>query len=171
MTSSTDARDAPSEGRSTATRRPEVVVELNPRRTRVGEAAVAGLVSGLLFALVVGLQLADVAAVGSVIPLGLEFRSVAWVVHLGYSAMFGALFGLLVDSRPLWRYGRGFLGPAVGTAFGALVWSVHIALVWPLWAISIGVPTPPMVPFLNEVSLLSYLLFGAILGAVINVVH
>jgi hypothetical protein len=69
------------------------------------------------------------------------FRSVAWVVHPGYSAM-----------------------------FGALVWSVHIAFVWPLWALSVGVPSPPMVPFLNEASLLSYVLFGALLGTVVDIV-
>ena len=106
-----------------------------PRRTRVWEAAVAGVVSGLLFALVV-------AAVGSVLPLGTEFRSVAWVVHLGY-----------------------------GTMFGALVWGVHIAFVWPLWAVSVSVPSPPMVPFLNGASLLSYVFFGVILGTVIDLVN
>ena len=80
--------------------------------------------------------------------------------------MFGVLFGLLANNRGFLRYGRGFLGPAVGAVFGVLLWLAADVLFWPLWQTALGTPfgTPPP----EVLAVTSCLVYGVLVGVFTN---
>lgn len=132
------------------------------------EAALAGLVAGLLVPFALAAAYGETVGIGTTEVIGSPGLTMFWVAHVGFSTLFGALFGLLVDSRPLWRYARGFLGPVVGVVFGALLWAVDSALLWPAWFQGVGLPIAPSIPLLDVTAFVTYLAYGALVGTLVN---
>lgn len=129
------------------------------------DAAVAGLAAGIVFGAVIQFVLGRMTAVGALYTLGEPSLSVGWVAHMGHSALFAIIFGLVTRVGALREYVRApTTGLALGVAFGAALWLVNIGFVWPVWLNTIGVMDLP-VPYLAPRPLVGHLVWGAILGA------
>ena len=119
----------------------------------IGAGAAAGLVGGALF----GMMMTAMGMMEMVAGL-VESSSVAvgWLVHLVISAIFGAVYALVLG-RPTTSYGRGV---GLGLAYGLVVWVVGPLLVMPLW---MGMP-----PFVIEqpqlMSMMGHAVFGLAVG-------
>ncbi|WP_435364380.1 hypothetical protein [Haloarchaeobius sp. DYHT-AS-18] len=148
---------------------PTVTVEVTPRQDVVLRTMFSGLIAGLLLVLApFALSLTPIA-IGTSLELTTAVSN-PWVWHLIFSVLFGGVFGVLVHSRPLWHYGRGFLGPIVGLVFGVLAWGAAFALIEPLWFVSHGIATTEIFPVYSEMSLVTYAVYGTLVGLVSNVV-
>lgn len=94
-------------------------------------AAIAGAGAGLLRPTVVAVVETLGASPG---PLALALQSTLphwWAFHLGYSALFGVGFALLVGSPPLAAHARRHAGGAIlGCAYGLALWTVGVLVVW-----------------------------------------
>ena len=147
---------------------PDITVELGNRRPVFVEATLAGVVAGLCFPLAVSLGVPSTAAVGFPQVVDGATTPSQWAFHVLFATVFGSLFGLLVDSRPFWMYGRGFLGPAVGVAFGVALWVAADVVLWPavlaVLAIPVGLGAAPPL----ALSFASYLGYGALVGTFLN---
>lgn len=145
-----------------------VQVGVTPRRDVVLKSALAGLIAGLLLIGVTRLVATTPVALGTRFELAQPVDP--WLFwHLLFSGVFGALFGVLVHSRPMWRYGRGFLGPVVGAVFGVLVWATVAAVVTPAWGALHGLTTFGAVPAVREVAVGTYVVYGGVVGLLANV--
>lgn len=87
----------------------------------------------------------------------LEKRSLAGqIVHVGYGAAWGGIYGVLRRST---RLMRGVLAPLGGLAFGALVWAVSDNLLLPAFRLSAW---PNRYPMKNHAyGLAAHLVYGA----------
>jgi len=131
--------------------------------------ALAGVVAGLAFGLLIQFRLERMTAIGAMYTLGDPSLSVGWVAHVAHSAMFGALFGLVVDREPLRTVVRNPLKSAgVGVAFGVTLWAVNIVFLWPLWLNGVGLPGAPEVPFLGVMPLVGHVVYGGLAGAIFS---
>ncbi|WP_267640191.1 hypothetical protein [Haloarchaeobius amylolyticus] len=148
---------------------PTVTVEVTPRQDVVLKTMFSGLIAGLLLVLAPFVLSLSPLAIGTSLELTTAVSN-PWVWHLVFSALFGGVFGVLVHSRPLWHYGRGFLGPVVGLVFGVLSWGAAYALIEPLWLVSHGVTSMAIFPVYSELSLVTYAVWGTLVGLVSNVV-
>lgn len=144
---------------------PDITVELAERPSVLAEATVAGAVAG-------GLLLAAVEfGAGSVVAIGYPHvfdggpATVESLFHGLFAVIFGSGFGLLVDARPAWRYGRGFLGPLVGVAFGVVLWGLQTGAYGLFGLVSPGFAFDA-VPL--ALALASYVAYGAVVGIVMN---
>ena len=149
---------------------PDITVELENRRPVFVESTLAGVGAGVALVLVAELGAGSAAAIGFPQVVDGTTTGPQWAFHLVFATVFGSLFGLLVDSRPFWMYGRGFLGPAVGAAFGVVLWVGVDVVLWPLVLSVLAIPlglgaAPPL-----ALSLGSYLGYGALVGTLLNVV-
>lgn len=147
-----------------------VVVDLVPRRTVVFRAMLAGLLGGFAIAVLSVTGVLDTVAIGTSLPLSFGATGQPFFWHFVFSALFGGVFGLLIDSRPYWRYALGFLGPVVGVLFGLAVWGTSNVVLEPLWLLVVGVGTGPQIPFVSEVALVGYLCYGVLVGTAVNLV-
>jgi hypothetical protein len=131
------------------------------RPVAVPARVVAGVVGGLVGGVVFGILMQVWGMMPMVAMLvGSESVVVGWLVHLFNSALFGAIFGLLVGR---WAV---TLVPAVGLGlvYGVLWWVLGALLIMPAW---LG---------MNEMifrvtgmawrSLIGHLLYGLLLGLV-----
>jgi two-component system OmpR family sensor kinase len=129
-------------------------------------AAVAGVVAGLVFGVMIQFVLERMVIIGAMYTLGEPSLSVGWMAHLVHSAVFGVVYaglgglgvygGLADDPKT---------GVATGAAFGFALWFVNIGFLWPVWLNLVGVGTLA-VPYHFEAvrPLVGHLVWGGILG-------
>lgn len=131
--------------------------------------AVAGLVGGLVFGLLVQFGLQRMGTIGAMYTLGEPSASVGWIAHAVHSVLFGAVFGLAVD-RPLFDGVASRLAGSVGLglAYGTLLWAVNIVVLWPLWLNAVSVPDAPALPFLALLPLVGHLVYGGLTGGLFS---
>ncbi|WP_435358908.1 hypothetical protein [Haloarchaeobius sp. DFWS5] len=144
-----------------------ITVGVTPRRDLAFQSTIAGLLSGIALLVVATQTTFGATALGTSMELSTETPDL-FLWHLLFAGLFGGFFGVLVHSRPLWRYGRGFLGPVVGAVFGLCSWAVVAAVLEPLWLIGHGIAPLSAVPTVSVPVLLTYVTFGAVVGFVSN---
>ena len=134
-------------------------------------AWVSGVVAGLAGGAVMGVLLSVLTTpvIETAIPalVGLSGGLAGWVVHMSISAVFGVLFAGLVTLAPVSEYAdapRALLG--IGLVFGAVLWIVAAGLLMPIWLNAVGFPMAPPLPNLAPTSLVTHLVFGAVVGLV-----
>ncbi|WP_121820838.1 hypothetical protein [Halostella salina] len=133
--------------------------------------ALAGVVAGLAFGLLIQFRLERMTAIGAMYTLGEPSLSIGWVAHVVHSALFGALLGLVVDREPLRTIARNPLKSAgVGIAYGITLWAVNIVFLWPLWLNGVGLPGAPELPFLGVMPLVGHVVYGGLAGAILSAV-
>ncbi|WP_435333411.1 hypothetical protein [Haloarchaeobius sp. TZWWS8] len=147
--------------------RPTVTVGVTPRHELAIRTLAAGVVSGSCIIGAVHLWSVEASALGTSFELGANVTQL-WFWHLLFSGLFGGVFGVLVHSRPLWRYGRGFLGPLVGGVFGVLAWFATAALLEPLWLAAHGMAPWAAVPVVDGAAFTTYVVYGGLVGFVSN---
>ena len=131
----------------------------------------AGVVAGLVFGLLIQFRLERMTAIGAMYTLGDPSLSAGWIAHVFHSALFGGLFGLLLDREPFRSVSRRPLrNAALGVGFGALLWAVNIVFLWPLWLNGVGLPNAPAAPFLGVMPLVGHVIWGGLTGAVFAVI-
>ncbi len=131
--------------------------------------ALAGVLGGVVFGLLVQFGLHRMGTIGAMYTLGEPSVSVGWAAHAVHSVLFGALFGLLVD-RPLFdRLAAAPLGAVgLGLGFGATLWAVNIVVLWPLWLNAVSAPDAPGLPFLALLPLVGHLVYGGLTGGLFS---
>lgn len=147
---------------------PDITVELADRRPVFLESTLAGVVAGLCVPAALALGVPSASAIGVPAVVDASTPAGEWAFHLVFATVFGGAFGLLVDSRPFWMYGRGFLGPAVGVAFGAVLWAGVAVVFWPVVLSTVPVPLGFGASASTAVALGSYLGYGALVGTFLN---
>ncbi len=131
--------------------------------------ALAGLIGGVVFGLMVQFGLERMGTIGAMYTLGEPSASVGWVAHVVHSVLFGAAFGLAVD-RPLFDdVAASSLGAVgLGLAYGTALWAVNIVVLWPLWLNAVSVPNAPALPFLAVLPLVGHLVYGGLTGGLFS---
>jgi len=126
----------------------------------------AGLIGGLAMGVLFSLLTPPV--IENAIPalVGLSGGVAGWVVHMSNSAVFGVVFVTALKQPRLAGVAEspgGVVG--LGLAYGAILWVVAAGVVMPLWLSAVGFPSPPPLPNLALMGLLTHLVFGLVLGA------
>jgi hypothetical protein len=126
----------------------------------------AGLIGGLVMGVLFSLLMPPV--IENAIPalVGLSGGIAGWVVHMSISAVFGVVFvAALTQPRiaAVAETAGGVVG--LGLAYGVILWIVAAGIVMPLWLSAVGFPSPPPLPNLGLMGLLTHLVFGLVLGA------
>lgn len=131
--------------------------------------ALAGLIGGVVFGLMVQFGLERMGTIGAMYTLGEPSASVGWVAHVVHSVLFGAAFGLVVD-RPLFDDVAASIPGSVGLglAYGTALWAVNIVVLWPLWLNAVSVPDAPALPFLAVLPLVGHLVYGGLTGGLFS---
>jgi hypothetical protein len=136
----------------------------------VGAGAVAGLIAGVVFGLMMqamsaptpdGGQMPMMAMVAMVV--GSTSIAVGWLYHLFNSAVIGALFGRLFGTR-VHSVGAGL---GLGAAWGLIWWVIGGLVLMPI-ALGMAPFAPLMMAPMRPVamgSLMGHLVYGLILGA------
>jgi hypothetical protein len=138
--------------------------------SRIGTGAVAGLLAGVVFGMMMQMMAVPtpgggqsmIAMVGQVI--GIPTVTAGWFYHLFNSAVIGGIFGWLLGARAL-TFGSGL---GWGAAYGFVWWILGGLLLMP---VMLGMPAfaPLMMPEMQMVtvgSLVGHLIYGLILGGV-----
>lgn len=139
-------------------------------RTVLTAGAVAGLLAGVVFGLMMQMMSAPGPG-GSSMPMmamvaqivGSSSVAVGWLYHLFNSAVIGAAFGLLLGGRVGGSVRR---GAALGAGYGILWWILGGLILMPLF---LGMPPlapvrmAPMRPVAMG-SLVGHLVYGVVLG-------
>ena len=137
---------------------------------RISAAAVAGVIAGLVFGIMMhmmsaptpgGGQVPVIAMIGQIIA-GAPDVTIGWLYHLFNSAVIGAAFGWLLGTR-VHEYGSGL---GWGAAYGFAWWILGGLILMP---VMLGMPAfaPLMMPEMQIVamgSLIGHLIYGLILG-------
>lgn len=134
--------------------------------TRWPLAAVAGAVAGLVRPL--GVTVLTAAGVDPGV-LGLTMQPdlpAWWLLHLGYSFAFGAVYGAVAYRGRLRSYvDAPATGALVGVGFGLALWVVNVLVVWELVVTTVL----PVLTLGTDGGLLGplagHLVYGAVLGA------
>lgn len=158
---------------------PTVRVELDPRSTNALVTGVAGFLAGLLSGLGFWYLAETTIVLGTTLELGAPQVTAIWGAHLLFSTLFGVLLGILMDSRPLWRYTQGFLAPVFGLVYGALLWVATLFVVEPLWDMAVqriavrylssSALSASTLPVSEQMALSAYLAYAMALVVLANV--
>lgn len=133
---------------------------------KYASAAVAGLLAGLVFGLLIQFVLERMTAIGALYTLGDPSVSVGWIAHLVHSAVFALVYAAVTRLGPLPAYADAApTGVLTGAAFGFALWFVNIGFVWPVWLNAVGFQTLP-VPYHAQAvrPLAGHLVWGGLLG-------
>lgn len=137
---------------------------------RISASAVAGIIAGLVFGVMMHMMSAPtpdggevpvIAMIGQIIA-GSPDVATGWLYHLFNSAVIGALFGWLLGTR-IHGYASGV---SWGAAYGFAWWILGGLILMPVF---LGMPAfaPLMMPEMQMVamgSLVGHLIYGVILG-------
>jgi uncharacterized membrane protein YagU involved in acid resistance len=134
---------------------------VTPRATttsaRVGAGVIGGLVGGVAFGIL--MQATDMLPMVAML-IGGESVAMGWLVHLFNSALFGAIFGLLLG-----RWATSYAAAVgLGLVYGVVWWVLGALLIMPSW---LGMSK--MIFELNTMawqSLVGHLIYGLLLGLV-----
>jgi hypothetical protein len=131
-----------------------------------GRTALAGVLAGLAFGVLIQFQLGRMTAIGAMYTLGDPSLTVGWVAHVFHAALFGAFFGVLVDTGRLREHATDLApGVALGAAYATALWLVNVGLVWPVWLNAVSFATDLPVPNLAPMPFVGHLVWGVLLGA------
>ncbi len=126
----------------------------------------AGLVGGLVMGVLFSLLMPPVIESGIPALVGLSGGIAGWFVHMSISAVFGVAFVAALTHPRLAAVGTSPAGVVgLGLAYGVVLWVVAAGVVMPLWLSAVGFPSPPPLPNLGLMGLLTHLAFGLFLGA------
>ena len=126
----------------------------------------AGLIGGLVMGVLFSLLMPPV--IENAIPalVGLSGGVAGWVVHMSISAVFGVVFVAAFTQPRLAAVAESSGGVVgLGLAYGVIPWVVAAGVAMPLWLSGVGFPSPPPLPNLALMGLLTHLVFGLVLGA------
>jgi hypothetical protein len=125
--------------------------------TKVAAGVAGGLAGGVVFGVLMQMK----GMIGMVAQLvGSQSVAVGWLVHLFNSALFGAIFAVVVGHWAI----RLAAGIALGMAYGVMWWVLGALLIMPAW---LGMNE--MIFTINATawqSLIGHLIYGLILGVV-----
>lgn len=124
-------------------------------------AVAAAVVAGVAMGLPMHLTMEMMPAIANL--YGAESVAAGWLAHLFHSAVFGLVYGA-ASNLPRGGYTVTDLpsGVLVGSLYGVGVWVFGAVYAMPLWMQSIGMDAAA--PNWDPMSLLTHLLFGALLG-------
>lgn len=135
---------------------------------RYATAAVAGILAGIVFGVMIQFVLERMTTIGAMYTLGEPSLSIGWVAHVAHSAGFAVVYVVVTRFGGLAPYAdRATTGILTGAAFGFVLWFVNIGFVWPVWLNAVT-PSPALaVPYhANAIQpLVGHLVWGGILGA------
>jgi hypothetical protein len=119
--------------------------------------ALAGIIGGLVFGMMMALMMPEmIGMIGSLLGV----PSLGWAVHLLFSAIIGAGFGLVAGSRvSSWGAAIG-----LGLAYGFVWWILGPLLIMPIW-MGMGPMIGQAFSLPNLMSLMGHLVFGLVTGA------
>lgn len=138
----------------------------------ITRAALLGVLAGVVFGILIQFRLERMTAIGAMYTLGDPQLSVGWIAHLGHSALFGAVYGLLVDRELFDTVAtRPTTGLLLGGGYGVALWAVNIVLIWPLWLGAVGISNAPSVPFLALVPLVGHIVYGGLTGLLFGTIQ
>ncbi|WP_439028043.1 hypothetical protein [Haloarchaeobius sp. DT45] len=141
---------------------------IESRNAMVLGGGIAGLVAGGVFGLLIQFQLGRMTAIGAMYTLGEPSLSLGWVAHLAHSALFGALFGLIVDREPLReKMGAYHVGAGTAVSYGITLWALNIVFLWPLWLNNVGFGQGLPIPNIATMPLVGHVVYGFLLGIVL----
>jgi len=138
--------------------------------SRLSASIVGGLIAGTVFGLMMQMMTAPTPDGGRVSMMAMvaqvvrsQSLAVGWLYHLFNSAVIGAIFGWLLESRAV-DYRSGLLW---GSVYGVAWWVLGGLILMPLL---LGMPAfaPLMMAPMRPVawgSLIGHLLYGVVLGA------
>ena len=125
----------------------------------------AGLIGGFVMGVLFSLLMPPV--IENAIPalVGLTGGIAGWVVHMSISAVFGVVF-VAALSHPRLAAASESVGAVVGIglAYGVVLWVGAAGVAMPLWLSAVGFPSPPPLPNLGLMGLVTHLAFGLVLG-------
>jgi hypothetical protein len=125
-----------------------------------------GVEAGLVGGLVMGMLMLPVIENAVPALVGLSGGIVGWVVHMSISAVFGVVFVAALMQPRLAAVAESVGGVVgLGLAYGVILWVVAAGAAMPLWLSAVGFPSPPPLPNLALMGLLTHLVFGLVLGA------
>lgn len=132
-------------------------------------AALASIVAGIAFGLVIQFVVGSMAIIGALFTFGQEGLLQGWATHMILSLVFALLYAVITWSESLSGYaGEPKTGFALGAAYGSVLWVVNVGIIWPVWMNVVGVDSMLPVPFLFELPALQsfggHLVWGGILG-------
>jgi uncharacterized membrane protein YagU involved in acid resistance len=131
-------------------------------------AAVAGVLAGLVFGVMIQFVLERMTTIGAMYTLGEPSLSVGWIAHVAHSAGFAIVYVVVTRFGGLAPYAdRASTGVLTGAAFGFALWFVNIGFVWPLWLNAVTPPPALAMPYhgMAVQPLVGHLVWGGILGA------
>lgn len=128
-----------------------------------------GLIGGITFGLV--LEFTTPTTLHSVIPalygIAGPAPDLGWVIHLGFSFVFGLIYAVVASLTPLSPYANRLVpGIAVGIVYSIIIWVFAMAVLVPVWLSVIDAADPLPLPFLSTYILLAHLVYGALLGLI-----
>lgn len=139
-------------------------------------AAVASVVAGIAFGVLIQFVMGSMATIGALFTFGQEGLVQGWVTHMFLSLVFGLLYAVLTWSDSLAGYAsEASTGLALGAGFGIGLWAVNVGFVWPVWMNLVGINSMLPIPFLFEMPALQsfggHVVWGGVLGAVYPLVR
>lgn len=128
-------------------------------------AGFTGVIAGIVFGLLIQFGVGAMNVVGALFSTpGIVS---GWIVHMGFSILFAVVFASILELDSLEKYRhRWTTGIGLGLAYGALLWAVNLAIIWPIWLQAVGFPPADAmtVPYLHVKPFVGHLVYGAILG-------
>jgi len=142
----------------------DTVLETTPGNWKVG--ALSGLVGGVLFGILLSVEMTPVIEVAIPSMYGLAppaNGTLGWIVHMSHAAVLGVVFAGIVGFAGLEDRSTA-VQVGGGVVFGIVLWIVLAALVMPVWLDVAGSPANPPLPNFNATSLVGHAVFGVGLG-------
>jgi hypothetical protein len=126
------------------------------RSQSVVTGAISGVVGGIVFGLLMQVMMPTMMGmIGSLIGA----PGLGWPLHLVFSALIGAIFGLALGSRV-----TGWLSAiGVGAAYGFIWWILGPLLIMPTW-MGMGPMFAMALETVNLMSLVGHVLYGVVTG-------
>lgn len=133
--------------------------------------ALAGLIGGILFGVIVQFWLGKMSGMG--LLYGSRSLTRGWISHLFHSIIGALLFMSIVNRKPFDRYlDEPLYRIVLGLMYGLFLWAALTAIILPIW-FGVVAPWPggPPQNFTNSQfigSLIGFLTYGAVVGAGAN---
>jgi hypothetical protein len=124
----------------------------------IAAGALAGIAGGVVFGLMMQFMMPPMMGmIGSLFGI----PALGWGVHLVFSAIIGAIFGLAVGTRVTnWAAALGF-----GAAYGLVWWILGPLVVMPTW-LGMGPQVTQALSMPNLMSLVGHVVYGVLTGVV-----
>jgi hypothetical protein len=133
------------------------------RRQAVLVGALSGIVGGVVFGLMMSMAMPPMMGmIGSLVGA----PGLGWVVHLVFSAIIGAGFGLVFGRRAAAAWGR---AAGLGLGYGAIWWMLGPLLIMPIW-MGMGPMLARAFEVPNLLSLMGHLVYGLVTALVYRAV-